>query len=53
FTAWVGVDDSQGTRGSVRFEVRADGRQAAQSPVLRNADAAHELKADVTRLSCR
>lgn len=48
FTAWVGVDDVQATRGSVRFTVVADGRTVAATPVLRAADPAHELAADVT-----
>lgn len=46
--AWVGVDDVQATRGSVQFTVKADGAQVAQTPVLKAADAAHELKADLT-----
>ncbi|MFE0146742.1 endo-alpha-N-acetylgalactosaminidase family protein [Nonomuraea sp. NPDC059007] len=48
FTAATGVDDAQPTRGSVRFTVLADGAVKAQSPVLRAADAAHELRADLT-----
>ncbi|MGW3344240.1 endo-alpha-N-acetylgalactosaminidase family protein [Nonomuraea rubra] len=48
FTAFVGVDDVQATRGSVEFGVVADGVERARSPVLRAADAAYELSADVT-----
>ncbi|MBB3732270.1 endo-alpha-N-acetylgalactosaminidase family protein [Nonomuraea dietziae] len=47
-SAWVGVDDVQTSRGSVQFTVKADSRTVAQSPVLRAADAAHQLKADLT-----
>jgi endo-alpha-N-acetylgalactosaminidase len=48
FTAQVGVDDVQTSRGSVRFGVRADGTERAASPVLRSADPAWSLTADVT-----
>ncbi|MGR8008058.1 endo-alpha-N-acetylgalactosaminidase family protein [Streptomyces hypolithicus] len=48
FTAQVGQDDSQGTRGSVRFGVSADGSEKVTSPVLRAADAAWSLTADVS-----
>ncbi|MEQ4716225.1 endo-alpha-N-acetylgalactosaminidase family protein [Nonomuraea sp. B19D2] len=48
FTAFVGVDDVQATRGSVQFSVVADGVEKARSPVLRAADAAYELSADVS-----
>ncbi|TDD47080.1 hypothetical protein E1286_18640, partial [Nonomuraea terrae] len=48
FTAFVGVDDAQAARGSVRFGVLADGVERAGSPVLRAADPAYELAADVT-----
>ncbi|MFC5830881.1 endo-alpha-N-acetylgalactosaminidase family protein [Nonomuraea insulae] len=48
FTAFVGVDDVQTTRGSVEFAVVADGVEKARSPVLRAADAAYELSADLT-----
>ncbi len=48
FTARVGVDDAQATRGSVRFSVLADGEEVARSPVLGAADDAHELKADIS-----
>ncbi|TMR89519.1 hypothetical protein EJK15_60385 [Nonomuraea basaltis] len=48
FSAFVGVDDAQATRGSVRFGVLADGVERARSPVLRAVDEAYELGADVT-----
>ncbi|WP_206068798.1 endo-alpha-N-acetylgalactosaminidase family protein [Nonomuraea composti] len=48
FTAFVGVDDVQATRGSVQFSVTADGVEKARSPVLRAADAAYELSAGLT-----
>ncbi len=48
FTAQVGQDDSQGTRGSVQFSVAADGTERVKSPVLRAADRAWPLTADVT-----
>nr|WP_246223340.1 endo-alpha-N-acetylgalactosaminidase family protein [Pseudarthrobacter psychrotolerans] len=35
FTAAVGVDDAQATRGSVTFSVVADGRNLVTTPVLR------------------
>ncbi|MCP3816768.1 NPCBM/NEW2 domain-containing protein [Streptomyces sp. A3M-1-3] len=48
FTAEVGVDDVQATRGSVQFSVQADGTEKVKSPVLRAADSAWSLTADVT-----
>ncbi|MFG2503341.1 endo-alpha-N-acetylgalactosaminidase family protein [Streptomyces sp. NPDC048441] len=48
FTAKVGQDDSQGTRGSVQFSVAADGSEKVKSPVLKAADDAWTLTADVT-----
>ncbi|WP_345574736.1 endo-alpha-N-acetylgalactosaminidase family protein [Nonomuraea rosea] len=48
FTAVVGVDDVQATRGSVQFSVVADGVEKVRSPVLRAADPAYELDADLT-----
>ncbi|MFI8432907.1 endo-alpha-N-acetylgalactosaminidase family protein [Streptomyces sp. NPDC079020] len=48
FTADVGVDDVQASRGSVRFSVTADGTGKVKSPVLGAADAAWPLTADVT-----
>ncbi|MCX4819594.1 endo-alpha-N-acetylgalactosaminidase family protein [Streptomyces sp. NBC_01142] len=51
FTAEVGVDDVQASRGSVRFGVLADGSEKVRSPVLTAADAAWPLTADVTGAS--
>lgn len=48
FTAEVGVDDVQKTAGSVQFSVRADGTEKVKSPVLKAADTAWSLTADVT-----
>ncbi|MEV5974480.1 endo-alpha-N-acetylgalactosaminidase family protein [Streptomyces sp. NPDC051921] len=50
-TAEVGVDDVQTSRGSVQFSVLADGAERAKSPVLRAADSAWALTADVTGAS--
>ncbi|WP_109508316.1 endo-alpha-N-acetylgalactosaminidase family protein [Nocardioides speluncae] len=47
FTAQVGVDDYQTSRGSVAFQVVADGEVVAQSPVLRSDSAAYALEADL------
>ncbi|MFI6937891.1 NPCBM/NEW2 domain-containing protein [Streptomyces sp. NPDC050418] len=47
-TTQVGVDDEEGTEGSVAFEVWADGVKAASTGVLTNADAAQALTADVS-----
>ncbi|MZD06472.1 alpha-galactosidase [Streptomyces sp. SID5785] len=47
-TAQVGVDDEKGTAGTVTFEIWADGKKAASTGVLTNADAAQPLTADVT-----
>ncbi|MFF0472996.1 endo-alpha-N-acetylgalactosaminidase family protein [Streptomyces sp. NPDC004284] len=51
FTAEVGVDDVQATRGSVQFSVLADGAEKVKSPVLKAADPAWSLTADVTGAS--
>ncbi|MFK4148734.1 NPCBM/NEW2 domain-containing protein [Streptomyces sp. NPDC004065] len=47
-TADVGVDDEKGARGTVAFEVWADGTKVASTDVLTNADAARPVTADVT-----
>ncbi|MGW3339453.1 NPCBM/NEW2 domain-containing protein [Streptomyces sp. NPDC001009] len=47
-TAQVGVDDEKGTKGSVAFEIWADGVKAASTGVLTNAQAAQPLTADVS-----
>ncbi|AJF69997.1 membrane protein [Streptomyces vietnamensis] len=51
FTAEVGVDDVQTTRGSVQFSVLADGTEKVKSPVLKAPDPAWSLTADVTGAS--
>lgn len=48
FTAEVGVDDVQKSAGSVQFSVTADGTEKVKSPVLKAADSAWSLTADVT-----
>ncbi|WNI26278.1 NPCBM/NEW2 domain-containing protein [Streptomyces sp. ITFR-16] len=47
-TAQVGVDDEKGDKGSVAFEIWADGTKAASTGVLTNAMAAQPLSADVS-----
>ncbi|MEU5954532.1 NPCBM/NEW2 domain-containing protein [Streptomyces sp. NPDC047525] len=47
-TAQVGVDDEKDPKGTVTFEIWADGKKAASTGVLTNADAAKGLSADVT-----
>ena len=47
-TAQVGVDDEKDTKGTVAFEVWADGKKVASTGVLTNSDAAQALSADVT-----
>ncbi|MFJ3580780.1 endo-alpha-N-acetylgalactosaminidase family protein [Streptomyces sp. NPDC090127] len=51
FTAEVGVDDVQTSRGTVRFSVLADGTEKVASPVLKASDRAWSLTADVTGAS--
>ncbi|MEO3867193.1 NPCBM/NEW2 domain-containing protein [Nonomuraea sp. B12E4] len=48
FTAFVGVDDVQASRGSVRFGVVADGVERTRSPVLEPGDPAYELGAELS-----
>ncbi|MEE1664806.1 NPCBM/NEW2 domain-containing protein [Streptomyces sp. WAC07094] len=47
-TADVGVDDEKGSKGTVAFEIRADGGTVLTTGVLTNADAARPITADVT-----
>ncbi|MEU6660261.1 NPCBM/NEW2 domain-containing protein [Streptomyces sp. NPDC046821] len=47
-TAHVGVDDETGARGTVAFEIWADGKKVASTGVLTNADAAQAMSADVS-----
>ncbi|MEU8956442.1 NPCBM/NEW2 domain-containing protein [Streptomyces sp. NPDC048518] len=46
-TAQVGVDDEKSTKGSVAFEIWADGKKAASTGVLTHAMPAQPLSADV------
>ncbi|MFJ6916096.1 NPCBM/NEW2 domain-containing protein [Streptomyces sp. NPDC101133] len=47
-TAQVGVDDEAGDRGSVAFEVWADGTRAASTGTVTHADPARAVSADVS-----
>ncbi|WP_371530624.1 NPCBM/NEW2 domain-containing protein [Streptomyces sp. NBC_01283] len=47
-TAQVGVDDEKDPKGTVTFEIWADGKKAASTGVLTNADAAQGISADVS-----
>ncbi|MER7344625.1 NPCBM/NEW2 domain-containing protein [Streptomyces aurantiacus] len=47
-TAQVGVDDEKLLQGTVAFQVWADGKLAASTGVLTNADPARALSADVS-----
>lgn len=46
-TARVGLDDEKGSKGTVAFEIRADGKKAASTDVLTNAMPAQPISADV------
>lgn len=43
FTAWVGVDDSAGGKGSVRFQVYADGEKRFDSGVMKGGQGAKRV----------
>lgn len=47
-TADVGVDDEKGAKGTVAFEIWADGTKVASTGVLTNAMPAQPVSADVT-----
>ncbi|MCL7495167.1 MULTISPECIES: NPCBM/NEW2 domain-containing protein [Streptomyces] len=47
FRAQVGIDDESGDRGSVGFEVWADGKKVAASSTVTGADAAKAVSASV------
>ena len=47
FTAWVGVDDEAGQRGSVTFEVHVDGKKKADTGVMRGGDKPKFLSVDL------
>jgi hypothetical protein len=48
FTADLGIDDSQGDRGSVVYSVYANGNLAYQSPVVHGADPVVHAQVDVS-----
>ncbi|MFD4421064.1 endo-alpha-N-acetylgalactosaminidase family protein [Agromyces sp. NPDC058484] len=48
FTAQVGIDDVQKTRGSVQFSVIADGRTVVTTPVLGATSATVPINADIS-----
>jgi hypothetical protein len=48
FTATAGVDDEVGDNGSVSFQVIADGRTLATTPVLYGSDGGTPVDVDVT-----
>ena len=43
FSAWVGVNDESGTKGSVQFIVRLDGKTAFDSGTMRGSEAAKRV----------
>ncbi|WP_369387575.1 NPCBM/NEW2 domain-containing protein [Streptomyces sp. CG1] len=47
-TADVGVDDEKGTKGTVAFEIWADGTKVASTGVLTNAMPAQPVSADIS-----
>lgn len=47
-TAQVGVDDEKGAKGTVAFEIWADGTKVASTGVLTNAMSAQPITADVS-----
>ncbi|HEY2042042.1 MAG TPA: beta-galactosidase [Jatrophihabitans sp.] len=48
FTATVGVDDEQGSAGTVTFTVVGDGTVLASTPVLTGSSASVDLNVDIT-----
>jgi outer membrane protein assembly factor BamB len=48
FHAVVGVDDEKAQSGSVAYQVLGDGKQIADTPVVRGPDSARAVDADVT-----
>jgi beta-galactosidase GanA len=48
FTATVGVDDEQGSAGSVTFSVISDGKTLTTTPVLTGTSASVSLDVDIT-----
>lgn len=48
FTASVGIDDAQPSRGSVIFSVKVDGRTVVTSPLMKPTSQTFALTADIT-----
>lgn len=48
FTAMVGVDDSQGSSGTVVFSVLADGEELIKTPLLGNSDDPVAIDVDIS-----
>jgi alpha-galactosidase len=48
-SAQVGLDDESGPRGSVAFEIWADGAKTASTGTLANARSAQPISADITK----
>jgi len=48
FESWVGVDDEIQGHGSVNFEIWADGKRVAHSPVLDSNSEPYLIKADLS-----
>src|SRR5262249_20440666 len=47
-SAWVGVDEEVGNRGSVVFHVEAEGKELWNSGVMRGGDAAKEVSLELS-----
>ena len=47
FSAMVGVDDEVGSRGSVGFEIRVDGKKVAESGLMRGGNQPQLLTVDL------
>ncbi len=50
FTAWVGIDDESGKRGSAEFQVLADSRLLWSSGVLHGGDTAKRVDLDISNV---
>ncbi len=51
FTAYVGVDDATGPRGSLRFKVYGDGRLLFDSGLMKGSDGAQRVDVDLNRVT--
>jgi alpha-galactosidase len=47
-SAWVGIDEETGNRGSVVFHVEADGKELWNSGIMHGGDAAKEVSLDLS-----